>query len=74
VVGDDVLVRGDDRLPRTERCRDERVSRLGAAHQLDDDVRVGIGNEMRRRVGQEGRRQPPPASGVDVTDGDPDEL
>ena len=38
VVGDDVLVRRDDRLAGPERGGDERARRLVAAHDLDDDV------------------------------------
>ena len=75
VMGDDVLVRGHDRLPRAERRRDQGVRRFVAAHQLDDDVGVGIGDEMgraRRSAGPAGR--PAPAGAVDVADGDPDEL
>ena len=41
VMGDDVLVGGHDRLAGPERGGDERVRRLVAAHELDDDVDVG---------------------------------
>ena len=58
VMGDDVLVRGDDRLAGAERRRDQGVGRLVAAHQLDDDVDLGVGDEVGRRVGQEVRRDP----------------
>ena len=50
-MGDDVLVRGDDRLSGTERRRDKRVSRFVAAHELDDDIRVGVGDQVSRGVG-----------------------
>ena len=58
VVRDDVLVRGDDRLAGTECGRDERPGRLVATHQFDDDVDLGRGHEMRRRVRQQVCRDP----------------
>ena len=42
VVGDDVLVRGDDRLAGAERGGDQRPGGLVAAHELDDDVDLGM--------------------------------
>ena len=56
VVGDDVLVGGHDRLAGAERGRDQRAGRLVAAHQLDDDVGLGVGHEVGRGIGQELRR------------------
>ena len=55
VVGDDVLVGGDDRLAGAERRRDQRAGRLVAAHHLDDDVVSRVGDEVGRGVGQDGR-------------------
>ena len=55
VVGDDVLVGGDHGLAHRQRRRDQRPRRLVAAHQLDDDVDVVVGHEVRRGVGQERR-------------------
>ena len=74
VVGDDVLVRGDDRLAGREGGRDERVRGLVAAHQLDDDVDVGRGHEVGRRVGQQLGRDPGLAGLVEVAAGHADEL
>ena len=54
-MGDDVLVRGDDVLAHRERGRDQRVRRLVAAHQLDDDVDGVVGHEVRRGVAERGR-------------------
>jgi len=56
-MGDDRFVCRDDGLARTECRADERPGRLDTAHQLDDDVRLGIGDEVRRSVGQEVGRQ-----------------
>jgi hypothetical protein len=50
------------------------MSRLVAAQKLDNDVGVRIGDEVGRSVGQEIRRQASIARGVDVADGDPDQL
>jgi len=49
VMRDDVLVGGDDRLAHREGGGDERVGRFVAAHQLDDDVDLVIGDEMSLR-------------------------
>jgi hypothetical protein len=73
-MGDYVLVRGHDRLPCAQGRRDEGVGGLGAAHQLDDDVRVWIGHEMGRGVCQQACGNAAAPSGVHVPDGDPDEL
>ena len=43
------------RLPVAERGGDQRVGRLVAAHQLDDDVDLVVGDEVGRRVGQQRR-------------------
>ena len=56
VVGDDVLVGGDDGLAHRQRGGDQRVGRLVATHQLDDDVDVVVGHEVGRRVGDDRRR------------------
>jgi hypothetical protein len=40
VVGDELLVRGHDRLARRERPPDPRAGRLETAHELHDDVDV----------------------------------
>ncbi len=70
VMGKDVLVRGHDRLAGTERRRDERPSRLVAAHDLDHDVHLGIRDEVGRAVGQQVGRDPGRAGAGKVADGD----
>ena len=50
VVRDHVLVGGDNALARPQRRRDQRPGRLVAAHQLHDDVHLGVRHEVRRRV------------------------
>ena len=71
VMGDDVLVRGHDRLAGPERGRDERPGRLVAAHDLDDDVGVRVGHEVGRGVGEERGGQAGLARSVEVADRDP---
>ena len=62
VVGDDVLVGRDDALAHRQRRGDQRVGRLVAAHQLDDDVDPLVRHEMGRRVGEQARRARPAAT------------
>ena len=50
MVGDDVLVRRHDPLPGAQRGGDQRPGRLVAAHELHDDVHLGVGDEVRGRV------------------------
>ena len=57
VMGDDVLVGGHDALAHRQRGGDQRVGRLVAAHQLDDDVDPVVGDEVGRGVGQQLGRQ-----------------
>ena len=56
MVGDDVLVGGDDGLAGREGGGDEGVGGLVAAHQFDDDVVVVGRDDVRGRVGDDGRR------------------
>jgi hypothetical protein len=55
-MGDDRLVRRHDRLACPERRVDQRARRLDAAHELDDDVDLRVGDEVRGRIGQQPRR------------------
>ena len=43
------LLAGDDRLAGREGLEHERAGGLDAAHDLDDDVDVGVGDDRRRR-------------------------
>ena len=74
VMGEHVLVGRHDGLAGREGGRDERPGRLVATDQLDDDVHVGRGDEVRRRVGQQVLRNPGRGVSVHVADGDPREL
>ena len=74
MMGDDVLVRRDHRLPSTERGRDERSRGFVAAHELHDDVCVRGRDEVRRRVGEEAFVDPCGPSAAEVPHGDADEL
>jgi len=74
VVGEHVLVRGDDGLARRERRRDQRVRRLVAAHQLDDHVGVVRGHEVGRCVGQQLPGQAALPRAVEVAHRDRGEL
>ena len=69
-MGDDVLVGGDDGLAHRQRGRDQRVRRLVATHELDDDVDVVVGDQVRRRVGQDRAGIPAAARAPDVAHGD----
>ena len=69
-MGDDVLVGRDDRLAGAERGGDQRPRRLVAAHDLDDDVGVGVGHEVGRGIGQERRVQAVLAGPIESPDGD----
>ena len=73
VMSDDRFVRGDDRLPGAERRDDQRPGRLHPAHQLDDDIGLGIGDDVGGGVGQQVGRQPVPAAPRHIPDGDRDD-
>ena len=73
VVGDDVLVGGDDRFAAAERGGDQGSRRLVATHQLDDDVGLGRGDQVGRRIGQEIGRNAGTARAIEVPAGDADE-
>ncbi len=47
VVGQQLLVGGDDRLAGSERSEHQRAGRFDATDDLDDDVDVGIGDDGR---------------------------
>ncbi len=74
VVGDDVLVGGHDRRAHRQGGRDQRVGRLVAAHELDDDVGAAVRHEVGRGIGDELRGQPGGDRPVRLADGDPDQL
>ena len=64
MVGDDVLVRGDDGLAGRQGGRDQRPGRLIATHELDHDVRLRRRDEVRGCVGEQclgetGSHRPP---------------
>ncbi len=70
VVRDDILVRGDDGLPREERGADVVDGRPGPANRFDDDLdvageqvveRVGPDDAVRRRIRAAGRACRAPA-------------
>ena len=73
VVGDHVLVRGDDRLAGAERGDDQRPGRLVAAHHLDDDVVLRVGHEVGRGVGQQVTPDAGRPGALEIADGDRDE-
>ena len=50
-VGEQLLVRRDDRLAAGERGGDQLAGRLDAADHLDDEVDVGVGDDVVRRRG-----------------------
>ncbi len=70
VVGDDVLVGGDDALAHRQGRGDQRVGRLVAAHQLDDDVDLGVGHQVGRRVRDHRGRNAGRDRAFDVADRD----
>jgi hypothetical protein len=70
MVRDDVLVGGHDGLAGSKCGHEQRLGRLIAAHHLDDDVDLGIGHEVRRRIGQQIRRDAALAGSVEIADGD----
>ena len=72
VVGDHVLVRRDDRLAGAQGRRYERPRRLVAADELDDDVGVGIRDEVGRSVGQKVPGQAIAPAPDDIADRDGD--
>jgi hypothetical protein len=74
VVRDDVLVGGDDRLAGAERGRDQRVGGLVAAHQLADDVDVGVGHQVGGRVGEQLGREVRGTLAVDRSNGHAGQL
>ena len=55
VLGQQLLVAGDDRLARLEGGEDELAGRLDAADELDDEVDVGVVDDRRRRRGEHAR-------------------
>ena len=74
VVGDDVLVGGDDALAHRQRGGDQGVGRLVAAHQLDDDVDLVAGHQVGRRVGDQTGRETRRDGAIDVPHGDRGQL
>jgi hypothetical protein len=74
VVSDDRLVGGHDGLAGAERGGDQRAGRLDAAHQLDDHIRVGVGHDVGRRVGQHPGRKAIAARPAEIADRDRREL
>ena len=50
------------------------MGRLVATHQLDDDVDVVVGHQVRRRVGQDSAGMPARGGAPDVAHGDGGEL
>ena len=64
-----------DRLLASPRYGERMAARwLDAAHQLDDDVRLGIGHDVGRRVGQELARQTVAPRPGDIADRDGDDV
>ena len=57
-------------LPAPQRGHDQRPGRLVAAHHLDDDVDLRVGDEVGRRVGQQVGRDAGRAGPVEVADRD----
>ena len=74
VVGDDVLVGGDDALAHRQRGADEGVGRLVAAHQLDDDIDLVAGHQVGRRVRDQAGRKTRRDGTIDVAHGDRRQL
>ena len=70
VVGEQVLVRRDDRPAVGERRQHQRPGRLVAAHDLDDHVDLGARDEMGGRVGQQRLGDAGGLRPLDVPDGD----
>ena len=56
-VGEQLLVRGHDRLARLQRGEDQRTRGLDATDHLDDHVDVGIGDHTLGVVGEHARRE-----------------
>src|SRR5690606_29612252 len=57
LLGDELLVRGDDVLARLERRSNERTGRLFAAYDFDDDVDRWVVDERVDVVGQRAGRE-----------------
>ena len=74
VMRDDVLVGGHDALAHRQGRGDQRVRRLVAAHQLDDDVDPLVGDEVRRGIGQQLGGDAGGDRPARVANGDRDEL
>ena len=73
-VGQQLLVRGDDRLAAGQRGGDQLAGRLDAADDLDDDVDVGIGDDVVGVAGQHAGRQVDVTVARQVADGDAGDL
>ena len=52
-VGEQLLVRGDDRLAPLDGLEDQSPCRLDAADELDDEVDVRVSHHRRRIVGEQ---------------------
>ncbi len=74
VMGDDVLVGGDHALAHRQRGGDQRVGRLVAPHQLDDDVDLVVGDEVGRRVREELGGHPGRGGPTRIANGDGRQL
>ena len=56
MLGEQLLVRGDDALLRRESVEDELLRHARAAYRLDDDVDIGVGDDRRRFSREHPRR------------------
>ena len=73
-VGEQLLVGGDHRLAAGERGGDQLAGRLDAADDLDDDVDVGIGDDVVGVAGEHTGRQLDVALPGEVAHGDARDL
>ena len=73
-VGEQLLVGGDDRLAAGQRRRDQLAGRLDAADDLDDEVDVGVGDDVVGVAGEHARTELDVAVARQVAHGDPGDL
>ena len=73
-VGEQLLVRRDDGLAGGERGRDQLAGRLDAADDLDDEVDVGVVDDVVGVAGQDARTELDVAVARQVAHGDPGDL